>query len=197
MRNLVKLSLWFITLILGSLTLIYGLAFFSWQRLQTRFAPGFSVEAFFRIRPGETTAQVVKRLGNPLSVERFRKEGERWCYTLIRSQSFEARELMSKMRERGLKVSVDDTFEACILFDATGKATYIPESLASFGVTVGTDRESIERVLGKPLWTERPAQLSRWNYSAPKDKNGSYEWWYILVDEQQRVVGRFYEEWLD
>lgn len=197
MRILVKSFLALITLVLASVTLVYTIAFYKWQTLQTRHAPGFSPEAFLEIQPGEATTQVIKRVGKPLSVERFHKELERWCYTLIRSESAETQEVILKMRKRGLKIRVPETFEACIFFDATGKAAHIPESLASVSLTTGADRERVEKVLGKPLWTERPAELSRWNYSEPKDKNASYEWWYILVDERGRVVGRFYEKILD
>ena len=145
-------------------------------RPHTRYAPGFSSEAFAAVQVGDTKERVLQTLGDPLS-ERVSSAPERWCYG----------ERPSHRRAVSEGVFFSEyvfslTGPPCIEFGEQAASGVIRDRSSRFGAPAGLTRQEIRTRFGEPNYVERASIYTVMSYSALAGDDGSYENVAVVMD---------------
>jgi outer membrane protein assembly factor BamE (lipoprotein component of BamABCDE complex) len=147
-----------------------------WLRPHTKYALGFSSEAFAEVQLGDPKERVLQRLGTPLS-ERAISAPERWCYG----------ERPSHRRANSEGVLVSEyvfTLDGppCIEFGEEAASGAIRDRSSRFGVPAGLTRAEVRTRFGEPTYVERERSYTVMSFSALDGEDGSCENVAVVLD---------------
>ncbi|WP_095959935.1 hypothetical protein [Corallococcus macrosporus] len=175
----------------GVLALAVALMLFVvWKtRPQTKYAAGFSEAGFSAIQPGETEADVMQRLGKPLTT--YSEETvEEWCFGTGTAEPSQGQHWIGRV--------LGWPSEAACLYLKDGVVVSVRSSGGSrLAQLQGKTADEVAREMGKPKYIVPAGMKVTLRYSEPRQPTDSYEAFLVILDGERVVRGTKHFVYLD